>query len=142
MTSSTCLGFAPSITNNKIKTTSYMQQPRNDGVNDNMMESPFQCLEKAIPSQVKNVVASTFMAAALWCSPTVLLSNTDVAQQYSTTNTLWNDVRTSIVADAKEMASGSGSRVNKDPESLLRYGLPIPKDKEVRFYLRLVPFTI
>jgi hypothetical protein len=31
---------------------------------------------------------------------------------------------------AKEMASGSGSRVNKDAESLLRLGLPI-KDKEV-----------
>jgi hypothetical protein len=34
-------------------------------------------------------------------------------------------------ASAKEMASGSGSRVNKDPESLLRYGLPI-QSKEVR----------
>jgi hypothetical protein len=34
------------------------------------------------------------------------------------------------VANAKEMASGSGSRVNKDPESLLRYGLPI-QNKEV-----------
>jgi len=34
-------------------------------------------------------------------------------------------------AVAKEMASGTGSRVNKDPESLLRYGLPI-KNKEVR----------
>jgi len=32
---------------------------------------------------------------------------------------------------AKEMASGTGSRVNKDPESLLRYGLPI-QNKEVR----------
>ena len=32
---------------------------------------------------------------------------------------------------AKEMASGSGSRVNKDAESLLRYGLPI-NCKEVR----------
>lgn len=41
-------------------------------------------------------------------------------------------IRTSVVADAKEMASGSGSRVNKDPESLLRLGLPIPKDKELR----------
>jgi hypothetical protein len=29
------------------------------------------------------------------------------------------------------MASGSGSRVNKDAESLLRYGLPI-QNKEVR----------
>jgi len=36
-----------------------------------------------------------------------------------------------IVASAKEMASGSGSRVNKDPDSLLRYGLPI-NSKDVR----------
>lgn len=34
-------------------------------------------------------------------------------------------------ASAKEMASGTGSRVNKDAESLLRYGLPIT-NKEVR----------
>jgi hypothetical protein len=34
-------------------------------------------------------------------------------------------------AMAKEMASGSGARVNKDAESLLRYGLPI-NNKEVR----------
>mmetsp|Transcript_10880 Transcript_10880/g.17979 ORF Transcript_10880/g.17979 Transcript_10880/m.17979 type:complete len:484 (-) Transcript_10880:92-1543(-) len=33
------------------------------------------------------------------------------------------------VAHAKELASGSGAIVNKDPESLLRYGLPAqPKD--------------
>jgi cyclophilin family peptidyl-prolyl cis-trans isomerase len=32
-------------------------------------------------------------------------------------------------AHAKELSSGSGSRVNKDPESLLRYGLPMqPKE--------------
>jgi len=37
----------------------------------------------------------------------------------------------SYTAMAKEMASGSGSRVNKDPESLLRLGLPI-NNKEVR----------
>lgn len=42
-----------------------------------------------------------------------------------------NYVIASSVASAKEMASGSGTRVNKDPESLLRYGLPI-KNKEVR----------
>jgi hypothetical protein len=39
-------------------------------------------------------------------------------------------VLASRTANAKEMASGSGSRVNKDPESLLRYGLPI-SNKEV-----------
>lgn len=37
-------------------------------------------------------------------------------------------------AAAKEMASGSGSRVNKDPESLLRYGLPIA-NKDVRAFI-------
>jgi len=36
------------------------------------------------------------------------------------------------------MASGSGSRVNKDPESLLRLGLPIPKDKEVRKFQAVI----
>lgn len=35
------------------------------------------------------------------------------------------------VSYAKEMASGSGARVNKDADSLLRYGLPI-QNKEVR----------
>jgi hypothetical protein len=54
------------------------------------------------------------------------------------TTALWTTLPSSILdrqatvpfgvpaaAVAKEMASGSGSRVNKDPESLLRYGLPI-----------------
>ncbi len=41
-----------------------------------------------------------------------------------------NVVIASSVANAKEMASGTGTRVNKDPESLLRYGLPI-NNKEV-----------
>jgi len=38
---------------------------------------------------------------------------------------------------ARELASGSGSRVNKDPNSLLRYGLPAqPKGlREVRAML-------
>jgi peptidylprolyl isomerase len=40
------------------------------------------------------------------------------------------------VAQAREMSSGSGSRVNKDAYSLLRYGLPIPagieKDSKIR----------
>jgi hypothetical protein len=40
-----------------------------------------------------------------------------------------------MTANAKEMASGSGSRVNKDPESLLRYGLPI-SNKEVSACVR------
>lgn len=42
-----------------------------------------------------------------------------------------SDLCVTTTAVAKEMASGSGSRVNKDPESLLRYGLPIVNN-EVR----------
>lgn len=80
---------------------------------------------------MKNIMSSTFMAVALWSSPpsALLSSNNDISNNFLMNNEI---VRTTLVADAKEMASGSGSRVNKDPESLLRLGLPIPKDKEIR----------
>ena len=55
----------------------------------------------------------------------MLLWNTCTLQDVNNNNLL-ND----RVVSAKEMASGSGSRVNKDADSLLRYGLPI-KSKEV-----------
>ena len=51
-------------------------------------------------------------------------------QQHSDMTLQQPQYMSNIVANAKEMASGSGSRVNKDPESLLRYGLPI-KNNEV-----------
>ena len=60
--------------------------------------------------------STAFVTAALWGAPAVVQ------------NSQWNGL--SAAANAKEMASGSGSRVNKDPESLLRYGLPI-NNKEV-----------
>jgi len=62
---------------------------------------------------------STIFAATLWSAP---VANMPVLQPTP---------ETSFVANAKEMASGTGSRVNKDAESLLRYGLPI-KNNEVR----------
>ena len=40
-------------------------------------------------------------------------------------------IQQSVVASAKDKASATGSRVNKDAESLLRLGLPI-NSKEVR----------
>lgn len=71
-------------------------------------------------------VAASLVAASLWTSPFMPNQFVDyVGGQLSTTST---------IASAKEMASGSGSRVNKDPESLLRYGLPI-NNKEVCSYL-------
>lgn len=82
-----------------------------------------------IAKEIKNIMTTTFMAASLWASPAFFTPNAITSNDNH--NLLNEMVRNHIVADAKEMASGSGSRVNKDPESLLRYGLPIPKDKEV-----------
>lgn len=84
----------------------------------------------SIQKGMNGVIATTCMAAAIWASPSAIIGSID-STDFSN-NMIVNEVRSASVADAKEMASASGSRVNKDPESLLRYGLPIPKDKEIR----------
>ena len=66
----------------------------------------------------KQVASALVVGATFWASPAA------IAPHYP--NSIVG------VANAKEKASGSGSRVNKDPESLLRYGLPI-KNKEVSY---------
>ena len=64
---------------------------------------------------IGKALATTFLVtASLWSAPAVT-----------------SPVFPNQQAMAKEMASGSGARVNKDAESLLRYGLPI-NNKEVR----------
>ncbi|KAL3906027.1 MAG: hypothetical protein SGILL_009443, partial [Bacillariaceae sp.] len=72
------------------------------------------------------------MTAFLWGAP-AMVSEQMMVNHPSTTPTMVTRmlVDPSTIASAKEMASGTGSRVNKDPESLLRLGLPI-KNKEVR----------
>jgi len=75
-------------------------------------------------NQLGKFLTTGLVTASLWAAPAALVSNNnnfDVTPQ----------IFTSSVANAKQMASASGSRVNKDPESLLRYGLPI-NSKEVR----------
>lgn len=67
--------------------------------------------------------ATAAMTAFLWGIPGV------VTEQVITHN-LPLPVQTSTIANAKDKASATGSRVNKDAESLLRLGLPI-KNKEV-----------
>jgi hypothetical protein len=67
--------------------------------------------------KAQQTLVTAGVAASLWSAPAFL----DSTGVFPTT--------TSTVT-AKEMASGSGSRVNKDAESLLRYGLPI-NNKEV-----------
>lgn len=80
---------------------------------------------EAVDATVKGAISGMALAAALWVAPATIAGPV-------TSHFPGNNVIASSVASAKEMASGSGTRVNKDPESLLRYGLPI-NNKEVRF---------
>lgn len=72
---------------------------------------------KDMNSVVAKTCATAVMTAFLWGTPGVLSEH--------------NNLPFVDVANAVEKASGTGSRVNKDAESLLRLGLPI-KNKEVR----------
>jgi hypothetical protein len=86
--------------------------------------------EFSVESAVKNALSSlsgVALAAALWGAPATVAPHLLPL----TNNNHNNVIVSSSMANAKEMASGTGSRVNKDPESLLRYGLPID-NKEVR----------
>jgi len=85
-------------------------------------------LPQKIMKEAKDVLSVGMMAALLWTSPIAMMDGVNHANN---NNIIMENIHGTLVADAKEMASGSGSRVNKDAESLLRYGLPI-KSKEVR----------
>jgi hypothetical protein len=74
--------------------------------------------QASLQDHVAKTLAAAVFAASLWAAPA---SDLPFLGPQSTSTAI-----------AKEMASGSGSRVNKDPESLLRLGLPI-NNKEVRF---------
>lgn len=77
-----------------------------------------------LETTVKTALSGAVLATALWTAPATLAGQATYFPNFA------NGVVASSVAGAKEMASGSGSRVNKDAESLLRYGLPID-NKEV-----------
>lgn len=120
--SSSAFAFTPTSTSSRKfgvshKTTSL--QSHSNKNNENMF------------NEAKSALTSAALAGLLWVSPmaaTVGLNNDVVGNN---NNMLLENIRTSVVSDAKEMASASGSRVNKDADSLLRYGLPI-NNKEVR----------
>lgn len=76
--------------------------------------------------QLNKLFATGLVTASLWAAP-AMINNVDIPGADGPHPMMV----TSSVANAKQMASASGSRVNKDPESLLRYGLPI-NSKEVR----------
>lgn len=79
---------------------------------------------------ITNCFATAAMSALLWVSPAMLAEQTFTAQ-YQLPFGLNNAIERNFVADARDKASATGSRVNKDAESLLRLGLPI-NNKEVR----------
>lgn len=83
----------------------------------NNHHSPLEMITEST-KQASKAVAAALLAGALWAAPAAV------------TNVVTPHSPITAVASAKEMASGSGSRVNKDPDSLLRYGLPI-NNKEV-----------
>lgn len=101
--------FSP--TSGYRKTLALHASPQNDPLASFLLETH---------KQAQKAVAAAFVAGALWAAPAA----TSQVPVLGTPNPI------SMVASAKEMASGSGSRVNKDPESLMRYGLPI-NNKEV-----------
>jgi len=123
-----CSAFTPSvITPHHSTTTTTQLNAQNDGTDKfhRSMSSNW----RGIQDNVKGAVAATLLAGSLWASPSALVSTVGSGEG----SPVWLEgITSSVVADAKEMASGSGARVNKDAESLLRYGLPIPKDKEIR----------
>ena len=70
--------------------------------------------QQQLQQQLPQFVAAALLFGTIWSTPNLPFLPPQQMQ-----------------AVAKELASGSGSRVNKDPESLLRLGLPI-SNKEVR----------
>lgn len=92
----------------------------NRNVNVQLSSLPFM---RHVEEKAQKIVAGTILTGLLWTAPVTLLDQAD--------NLPFLPRRENVVVQAKEMASGTGSRVNKDPESLLRYGLPI-NNKEVR----------
>ena len=79
--------------------------------------------ERTWEDHIGQAMTAAAFAASIWASPASMMG--PLAEQ----NSFFSN--SASTAMAKEMASGSGSRVNKDPESLLRLGLPIPNDKDV-----------
>jgi len=112
--------FAPSstiISCSRTSKTANLQATRNG------IDHDFVSILKETREYATRAVASALVAGALWAAPA------------ATTNVLPNHhypfLMVTSIASAKEMASASGSRVNKDAESLLQNGLPI-NNKEVR----------
>lgn len=110
----------PTITT-KITVLKSKQQQQQQKQQRNQLSLSFM---RQIEDNTKKLITGTVLTSLLWTAPVTL------SQQTNNIPFVGNNNNNAIV-HAKEMASGSGSRVNKDPESLLRLGLPIDS-KEAR----------
>ena len=131
--------------NNKVTTIKFHawkdDDENHDGGHNNNNNSSSNFKQQA-SAALKKVLATATMTAAVWAGPALLADQASVVlqqqQQHVATSSTSNFmlerlvINNNNVANAVEKASGTGSRVNKDAESLLRLGLPI-KNKEVRF---------
>mmetsp|Transcript_32276 Transcript_32276/g.49073 ORF Transcript_32276/g.49073 Transcript_32276/m.49073 type:complete len:496 (-) Transcript_32276:73-1560(-) len=140
LSNTSCQGFvvvSPKTTTTTTTTTSSSsslfatsnqqddEQLNNNNNNNKEKNNPFA---NAIAS---NMVGFAVATSVLWSSPAMLFSTLPSSMQNNNNNNNMMPSSSSIVAMAKEKASGSGARVNKDADSLLRLGLPIT-NKEVR----------
>jgi len=89
-------------------------------------------------SKINNVLSNCYaiaaMSALLWGSPTMLAEQASTHQYqfpFGLNDVIEHNVMANAGGGAQDKASATGSRVNKDPESLLRLGLPI-NNKQVR----------
>jgi hypothetical protein len=103
------VGFAPSSIQVGRATTQLSAEPR----------------QSSIQQWIGKAVTTAAVTASLWAAPSL-----QAAQNTPDWLTI-NGKSNPFVASAVEKASGTGSRVNKDADSLLRLGLPI-NNKEVR----------
>jgi len=107
---------ANAFTNHYVNPPAFTTTSTSTSLNANNNDNAFQ-----------KMVSASVASAILWGSTTLTggVGVDMMMQQHQEFMSMGG------VSHAKEMASGSGSRVNKDAESLLRYGLPI-QNKEVR----------
>ena len=124
------IAFAPSSSLNTVTTVTTVTTVATGTGSSSKLHSVNNDWMESIQKNLKGAAAATVLASAIWASPPAIL-NAIHSNDIDSNNPLMQQIQSSVMADAKEMASGSGSRVNKDAESLLRLGLPIPKAKEV-----------
>ncbi len=103
--------FAPQTVHN-AKTSLYATNPQKNVVDT--IES--------IDATLKGALSGMALAAALWTAPALMAGTMDQIPSVAS-----NDVFSSSIASAKEMASGAGPRFNKERERGLRYGLSFIK---------------